>query len=257
MVAMGRRAPSGREAADLVLLDDDFATIVAAVEQGRWTFRTSVASSLTIYRQRGRVTPFVLWALSGAGSRSRSGCCRCWRSTSQRVLPAHRGRRRAPPSTLLERPPRAPATARPSDFRAGPSACSDRPKPLVALTAFLMVSSRPDGPPANLPGRFTFWLLPPEPRFTAVVSSDRWRSVRLPEDGPAGRAYPAADEPLLGGGRSWQSWRCRRSSSQCSRSRTCSIRRFRCRGSVVAGARDPGSARCRRGAEAAGRSPSL
>ena len=43
-VAMGRSGTDvARNAADLVLLDDDFATIVAAVEQGRATFGDLVA----------------------------------------------------------------------------------------------------------------------------------------------------------------------------------------------------------------------
>ncbi|HUY61610.1 MAG TPA: cation-transporting P-type ATPase, partial [Candidatus Dormibacteraeota bacterium] len=66
-VAMGRTGTDvAREAADLVLLDDDFATIVAAVEQGRATF-ANVRRALT-YHLTGNVAelaPFVVWALSG------------------------------------------------------------------------------------------------------------------------------------------------------------------------------------------------
>ncbi|QIN84749.1 HAD-IC family P-type ATPase [Rubrobacter tropicus] len=66
-VAMGRSGTDvAREAADLVLLDDDFATIVAAVEQGRATFE-NVRRFLTYHLTDNvaELTPFVFWALSG------------------------------------------------------------------------------------------------------------------------------------------------------------------------------------------------
>ncbi|HET9017169.1 MAG TPA: cation-transporting P-type ATPase [Thermomicrobiaceae bacterium] len=66
-VAMGRSGTDvAREAADLVLLDDDFATIVAAIEQGRSTF-SNVRRFLTYHLTDNvaELTPFVVWALSG------------------------------------------------------------------------------------------------------------------------------------------------------------------------------------------------
>jgi calcium-translocating P-type ATPase len=66
-IAMGRTGTDvAREAADLVLLDDDFATIVAAVQQGRATF-TNVHRFLTYHLTDNvaELTPFVVWALSG------------------------------------------------------------------------------------------------------------------------------------------------------------------------------------------------
>lgn len=66
-VAMGRSGTDvAREAADLVLLDDDFATIVAAIEQGRSTF-ANVRRFLTYHLTDNvaELTPFVVWALSG------------------------------------------------------------------------------------------------------------------------------------------------------------------------------------------------
>jgi magnesium-transporting ATPase (P-type) len=66
-VAMGRSGTDvAREAADLVLLDDDFATIVAAVDQGRSTF-SNVCRFLTnhLTDNGAELTPFVVWALSG------------------------------------------------------------------------------------------------------------------------------------------------------------------------------------------------
>ena len=66
-IAMGRSGTDvAREAADLVLLDDDFATIVAAIEQGRSTF-SNVHRFLTYHLTDNvaELTPFVVWALSG------------------------------------------------------------------------------------------------------------------------------------------------------------------------------------------------
>jgi magnesium-transporting ATPase (P-type) len=66
-IAMGRSGTDvAREAADLVLLDDDFATIVAAIEQGRATF-ANVRRFLTYHLTDNvaELTPFVVWALSG------------------------------------------------------------------------------------------------------------------------------------------------------------------------------------------------
>jgi calcium-translocating P-type ATPase len=66
-IAMGRSGTEvAREAADLVLLDDHFATIVAAVRQGRETF-LNVRRFLTYHLTDNvaELAPFVLWALSG------------------------------------------------------------------------------------------------------------------------------------------------------------------------------------------------
>ncbi len=66
-VAMGRSGTDvAREAADLVLLDDDFATIVAAVEQGRSTF-ANIRRFLTYHLTDNvaELAPFVVWAMSG------------------------------------------------------------------------------------------------------------------------------------------------------------------------------------------------
>ncbi len=66
-VAMGRSGTDvAREAADLVLLDDDFATIVAAIEHGRGIY-ANVRRFLTYHLTDNvpELTPFVVWALSG------------------------------------------------------------------------------------------------------------------------------------------------------------------------------------------------
>jgi magnesium-transporting ATPase (P-type) len=66
-VAMGMSGTDvAREAADLILLDDNLATIVAAIGQGRATF-TNAKRFLTYHLTDNvaELTPFLLWALSG------------------------------------------------------------------------------------------------------------------------------------------------------------------------------------------------
>jgi magnesium-transporting ATPase (P-type) len=66
-IAMGRGGTDvAREASDLVLLDDDFATIVAAVTQGRATY-ANIRRFLTYHLTDNvaELTPFAVWALSG------------------------------------------------------------------------------------------------------------------------------------------------------------------------------------------------
>lgn len=65
-VAMGRSGTDvAREASDLVLLDDAFASIVAGVEQGRATF-VNIRRFLTYHLTDNvaELTPFLVWALS-------------------------------------------------------------------------------------------------------------------------------------------------------------------------------------------------
>jgi magnesium-transporting ATPase (P-type) len=64
---MGRSGSDvAREAADVVLLDDHFATIVAAIAEGRATFG-NIRRFLTYHLTDNvaELTPFVVWALSG------------------------------------------------------------------------------------------------------------------------------------------------------------------------------------------------
>jgi magnesium-transporting ATPase (P-type) len=66
-VAMGMTGTDvAREAADLVLLDDNFATIIIAVEQGRATY-TNIRRFLTYHLTSNvsELVPFVVWILSG------------------------------------------------------------------------------------------------------------------------------------------------------------------------------------------------
>ncbi len=66
-IAMGRSGSDvAREAADLVLLDDNFASIVRGIEQGRTTY-INIRRFLTYHLTDNvaELTPFVVWAVSG------------------------------------------------------------------------------------------------------------------------------------------------------------------------------------------------
>ena len=77
-VAMGLSGTDvAREAADLVLLDDDFATIIAAVEQGRATY-ANIRRFLTYHLTDNvaELTPSSSGPCPAAASHWRWACCR-------------------------------------------------------------------------------------------------------------------------------------------------------------------------------------
>ena len=130
-VAMGRSGTDvAREAADLVLLDDDFSTIVAAVEQGRATY-ANVRRFLTYHLTDNvaELTPFVVWALSGGRFPLALGVLQ--------ILCLDIGTDLLPALALGAEPPSAGVLDRPPERRhvidrrlvAGCSACWDRPRP--------------------------------------------------------------------------------------------------------------------------------
>jgi len=107
-IAMGRSGTDvAREAADLVLLDDDFATIVAAIEQGRATF-SNVHRFLTYHLTDNvaELTPFVVWALSGGRFPLALGVLQILAlDIGTDLLPALALGAEAPNPRALERPP--------------------------------------------------------------------------------------------------------------------------------------------------------
>jgi magnesium-transporting ATPase (P-type) len=107
-VAMGRSGTDvAREAADLVLLDDDFGTIVAAVEQGRSTF-SNVRRFLTYHLTDNvaELAPFVVWALSGGAFPLAIGVLQVLAlDIGTDILPALALGAEPPAKHVLDRPP--------------------------------------------------------------------------------------------------------------------------------------------------------
>ncbi|WP_280381510.1 cation-translocating P-type ATPase [Nocardia wallacei] len=107
-VAMGLSGTDvAREAADLVLLDDDFGTIVAAVEQGRATF-ADIRRFLTYHLTDNvaELAPFVVWALSGGSFPLALGVLQVLAlDIGTDVLPALALGAEPPARHVLDRPP--------------------------------------------------------------------------------------------------------------------------------------------------------
>jgi magnesium-transporting ATPase (P-type) len=82
-VAMGRSGTDvAREAATVVLTDDNFATIVAAVETGRRVYANIRKFLLYIFAHTTpEVTPFIVFALGGGAIPLPLTCRNCWPST--------------------------------------------------------------------------------------------------------------------------------------------------------------------------------
>jgi magnesium-transporting ATPase (P-type) len=107
-IAMGHSGTDvAREAADLVLLDDNFETIVAAVKQGRATF-TNTRRFLTYHLTDNvaELAPFVVWALSGGRFPLALGVLQMLSlDIGTDILPALALGTEAPSPNVLERPP--------------------------------------------------------------------------------------------------------------------------------------------------------
>jgi magnesium-transporting ATPase (P-type) len=201
-VAMGRSGTDvAREAADLVLLDDDFATIVTAIAQGRSTY-TNVRRFLTYHLTDNvaELTPFVVWALSGGQIPLALGVLQilCL-DLGTDLLPAVALGAEPPSPDVLDHPPQA---RRLLDRRVlvrafgvlGPA------EAVVEMAAFLAVfvaaGWRPGDP---FPGGATL-LAASGAAFTAVVLGQltnalACRSVRRPvwaQPRPAGVLLPVA-----------------------------------------------------------------
>jgi hypothetical protein len=125
-IAMGRSGTDvAREAADLVLLDDDFATIVEAVRLGRATFLN--ARQFLTYHLTDNVaelTPFLLWAATGGRFPLALGVLQILAldlgtdTLSAAALGAE------PPNRDVLRTPRCPAACSTGGLRSGRSPCS-------------------------------------------------------------------------------------------------------------------------------------
>jgi magnesium-transporting ATPase (P-type) len=107
-IAMGLSGTDvAREAADLVLLDDNFSTIVAAIEQGRTTFaNTRRFLTYHLTDNVAELTPFVVWALSGGRIPLALGVLQVLAlDIGTDILPALALGAEPPSPRVLERPP--------------------------------------------------------------------------------------------------------------------------------------------------------
>ena len=201
-VAMGVGGTDvARQAADLVLLDDDFATIVAAVRQGRTTF-ANIRRFLTYHLTDNvaELAPFVVFSVTGGSIPLAIG-------RAAGAQPRHRHRpaagpgagRRAVVPARARRPAPAPAAARRPAAAARVSACSARwrrPWPWPRSSP----CSRPRAGPTGTRRR---------PGVLATASGRRVHRrgarpvrhrVRLPQHEPAGVADGPARQPAAASG---------------------------------------------------------
>ncbi len=170
-VAMGRSGTDvAREAADLVLLDDDFATVVAAVEQGRSTY-ANIRRFLTYHLTDNvaELAPFVVWALSGDRIPLALGVLQVLAlDIGTDVLPALALGAEPPSGHALDEPPvRRHLLDRPVFLRAfgvlGPV------EAFVEMTAFLMVFVAAGWRPGDVFPHGETLLAASGAAFTAVV----------------------------------------------------------------------------------------
>ena len=171
-VAMGQSGTDvAREAADLVLLDDDFGTIVAAVEQGRSTF-ANIRRFLTYHLTDNvaELAPFVVWALSGGAFPLAIGVLQVLAlDIGTDVLPALALGAEPPGRHVLDRRPDPWTPARPQAVRQGvrhsrPSRGDGQPRRVRRLR-----SLRSGGGPANAFPTGPVMLAASGAAFTAVV----------------------------------------------------------------------------------------
>ncbi len=193
-IAMGASGTDvAREAADLVLLDDHFATIVKAVELGRAVF-ANVRRFLTYHLvdNVAEVVPFVVWAISGGAFPLALGVLQILAlDIGTDILPAL-ALGAEPPSarTMRTGPPERPLIDRRVVFRVfgvlGPVEAA------VSLFAFALVLQR---------GGYR-WGFPPEEAVLASASGAAFATVVL---GQMATAIACRSETravgALGGGR--------------------------------------------------------
>lgn len=196
-IAMGRSGTDvAREAADLVLLDDDFSTIVAAVEQGRATF-SNVHRFLTYHLTDNvaELTPFVVWALSGGRFPLALGVLQ--------ILCLDIGTDLLPALALGAEPPNTRALARPPLGRHLVDAALMRrvfgvlgpAEALMVMTAFLVgLLAAGWRPGESFPTGHALDAASGA-AFAAVVIGQARERVRLPERHPVARSAGMGHEP--------------------------------------------------------------
>ena len=124
-----------------MLLDDDFATIVAAVEQGRATF-SNVRRFLTYHLTDNvaELTPFVVWALSGGQFPLALGVLQILAlDIGTDLLPALALGAEPPREGPLRKPPRGQHPDRPLRSCAGAFGVLGPGEAVVEMSAFVAV----------------------------------------------------------------------------------------------------------------------
>jgi calcium-translocating P-type ATPase len=170
-IAMGATGSDvAREAADLVLLDDNFATIVRAVELGRATF-ANIRRFLTYHLTDNvaELAPFVVWALTGGAFPLAIGVLQ--------VLALDIGTDMLPALALGAEPPHRQTLS-------GPARTGQLIDRRVAVRAFGVL-----GPAEAVASLSAFavvllaggwrWGVPPEPALLAVASGTAFAAIVL------------------------------------------------------------------------------
>ena len=187
-IAMGESGTDvAREASDLVLLDDHFATIVAGIEQGRATF-LNVRRFLTYHLTDNvaELTPFAVWALSGGRFPLALGGAADHR-------PRHRYRHDVGGSpgcrtAVVERARRRPVSGRLLNYTVARRAFGllGPIEALLSMAAFLVSLAAAGWRPGTRSQPATPWLPPPEPPSWPSCSPRRATPLpaAAPPDGP-------------------------------------------------------------------------
>jgi magnesium-transporting ATPase (P-type) len=169
-VAMGESGSDvARESADLVLLDDHFATIVRAIEQGRATFQ-NIRRFLTYHLTDNvaELAPFAIWALTGGAFPLAIGVLQVLAlDIGTDMLPALALGREPPRRGLLQGLRRRVLIDRPLLARSfGVLGATEA---VMSLGAFAVVL---------VTGGWT-WGATPEPRLLAVASGTAFAAIAL------------------------------------------------------------------------------
>ncbi len=201
-VAMGRSGTDvAREAADVVLLDDDFATIVAAVEQGRSTF-ANIRRFLTYHLTDNvaELAPFVVWALSGGRFPLAIGVLQVLAlDIGTDILPALGLGAERPAGHVLDNPPtRRHLLDRRLVGRAfgvlGPT------EALVSLTAFVVTFAAAGWRPGDSFPEGQILLAASGAAFTAIVLGQAANAFACRSTVRPAWRIPLRGNPLLAGG---------------------------------------------------------
>jgi P-type Ca2+ transporter type 2C len=176
-IAMGASGTDvAREAADMVLLDDDFATIVAAVEEGRAVYANVRKFTGYIFTSNTpEAVPFVIFGLTGGAVPIALGVMHVLAvDLGTDVVPALALGTERPEPGIMTRPPRArdehlitPALLRRSYLWLGPAQAA------ITMGAFLLAyrAMGVTAPPTSLPDHGPVYAAATAAALAAVVTT--------------------------------------------------------------------------------------